>query len=68
MYPMTDVEKIGLLKMDFLALTTLTIIDDTLKMLRQHESLDLNMDTLPLDDEQDLRAFLCRPDRRRVPV
>src|SRR5204862_1720534 len=37
MYPMTDVEKIGLLKMDFLALTTLTIIDDTLKMLKQLE-------------------------------
>ena len=31
MYPMTDVEKIGLLKMDFLALTTLTVIDDTLE-------------------------------------
>src|SRR5205823_14274525 len=38
MYPMTDVEKMVLLKMDFLALTTLTIIDDTLKMLKQHEA------------------------------
>src|SRR5207249_1066243 len=46
MYPMMDVEKIGLLKMDFLALTTLTIIDDTLKMLKLHEGLELNMDTL----------------------
>src|SRR5207253_709396 len=34
MYPMTDVEKMGLLKMDFLALTTLTIIDDIIK--RKH--------------------------------
>ncbi|MBI2151078.1 MAG: DNA polymerase III subunit alpha, partial [Acidobacteria bacterium] len=50
MYPMTDVEKMGLLKMDFLALTTLTIIDDTLKMLKQHENIGLNMDTLALDD------------------
>src|SRR5437899_12926863 len=50
MYPMTDIEKIGLLKMDFLALTTLTIIEDTLKMLKQHEGLDLNMDALPVDD------------------
>jgi DNA polymerase III subunit alpha len=57
MYPMADVEKIGLLKMDFLALTTLTIIDDTLKMLRQHENLDLNMDTLPLDDEKTYELF-----------
>jgi DNA polymerase-3 subunit alpha len=57
MYPMTDVEKMGLLKMDFLALTTLTIIDDILKMLRQHESLDLDMDALPLDDEQTYALF-----------
>jgi DNA polymerase-3 subunit alpha len=57
MYPMTDVEKMGLLKMDFLALTTLTIIDDTLHMLRQHEGIDLNMDTLPLDDPQTYALF-----------
>src|SRR6185295_6517639 len=57
MYPMTDVEKIGLLKMDFLALTTLTIIDDTLKLLKQYENLDLNMDTLPLDDDKTYELF-----------
>src|SRR5438876_6068338 len=57
MYPMTDVEKMGLLKMDFLALTTLTIIDDTLKMLRQHEGLELDIDTLPLDDEKTYELF-----------
>jgi len=57
MYPMTDVEKIGLLKMDFLALTTLTIIDDTLKMLRQYEGLDLDMDGLPLDDVKTYELF-----------
>jgi DNA polymerase III subunit alpha len=57
MYPMTDVEKMGLLKMDFLALTTLTIIDDVLKMLKQYEGIDLNMDTLPLDDEPTYALF-----------
>src|SRR5256885_6791829 len=57
MYPMMDVEKIGLLKMDFLALTTLTIIDDTLKMLKQYEDLELNMDTVPLDDEKTYELF-----------
>ena len=57
MYPMSDVEKMGLLKMDFLALTTLTIIDDILKMLKHYENLDLNMDTLPLDDEQTYALF-----------
>jgi DNA polymerase-3 subunit alpha len=57
MYPMTDVEKIGLLKMDFLALTTLTIIDDTLKMLKQHEGVDLDMETLPLDEAKTYELF-----------
>jgi DNA polymerase III subunit alpha len=57
MYPMTDVEKMGLLKMDFLALTTLTIIDDIQRMLKHYEAVDLNMDTLPLDDEQTYALF-----------
>jgi len=57
MYPMTDVEKIGLLKMDFLALTTLTIIDDTLKMLQQQQGIHLDMDALPLDDVKTYELF-----------
>src|SRR4030095_9606030 len=56
MYPMTDVERIGLLKMDFLALTTLTVIDDTLKALKQ-ENVELNMEDLPLDDEATYKLF-----------
>jgi DNA polymerase-3 subunit alpha len=56
MYPMADVEKIGLLKMDFLALTTLTVIDDTLKALQQ-EGVLLDMDTIPLDDEKTYKLF-----------
>src|ERR1043166_9443604 len=46
---MKAVEKIGLLKMDFLGLTTLTILDDTLKLLSLRDvKLDLN--DLALDD------------------
>src|SRR5262245_14064346 len=56
MYPMTDVEKIGLLKMDFLALTTLTVIDDTLKSLK-HEGIELDMDGLSLHDEKTYKLF-----------
>ena len=36
-YTMNDLEKVGMLKMDFLALTTLTIISDCLKMLKAKE-------------------------------
>ena len=57
MYPMTDIEKIGLLKIDFLALTTLTIIDDTLKMLKQQAGLELDMDSLSFDDEKTYELF-----------
>ncbi len=57
MYPMGDVEKMGLLKMDFLALTTLTIIDDTLKMLESREGVRLDMDNLALDDAPTYALF-----------
>jgi DNA polymerase-3 subunit alpha len=48
-YDMKAVEKMGLLKMDFLGLTTLTILDDALKLIAQRgEAIDL--DNVPLDD------------------
>jgi len=48
-YDMTAIEKMGLLKMDFLGLTTLTILDDALKLIEQrHGAIDL--DKIPLDD------------------
>ncbi len=50
-YDMKAVEKMGLLKMDFLGLTTLTIIDDALKLIKA-TGVDLNLDTIPLDDHE----------------
>src|SRR5206468_2922513 len=48
-YDMKAIEKMGLLKMDFLGLTTLTIVDDALKLIAQrHGPIDL--DKVPLDD------------------
>ncbi|HVP42996.1 MAG TPA: DNA polymerase III subunit alpha [Terriglobales bacterium] len=50
-FDMSAIEKMGLLKMDFLGLTTLTIVDDTLKLIVQRGgSLDLSQ--VPLDDEK----------------
>jgi DNA polymerase-3 subunit alpha len=51
-YDMTAVEKMGLLKMDFLGLTTLTIIDDCLKMIRATRGEEVNMEAVPLDDAE----------------
>src|SRR5271156_1588670 len=49
-YDMKAVEKMGLLKMDFLGLTTLTVIDDCLKLIKLNKGIDLDMATVPLDD------------------
>src|ERR1700744_6084882 len=49
-YDMKSVEKMGLLKMDFLGLTTLTVIDDTLKLIKSTKGLDLDLSTIALDD------------------
>src|SRR6201987_4846202 len=51
-YDMKAVEKMGLLKMDFLGLTTLTIIDDALKLIKTTTGADLDMATVPLDDAE----------------
>src|SRR5579875_679896 len=49
-YDMKAVEKMGLLKMDFLGLTTLTVIDDCLKLIELNRAEDVDMATVPLDD------------------
>ncbi|MGA9567044.1 MAG: DNA polymerase III subunit alpha [Candidatus Korobacteraceae bacterium] len=51
-YDMKAIEKLGLLKMDFLGLTTLTIIDDALRLIEQVRGERLNLQTLALDDAQ----------------
>ncbi len=43
-------EAIGLLKMDFLGLRNLTVIGDALENIKQNRGIDLDMDTVPLDD------------------
>src|SRR5271156_5789022 len=49
-YDMKAVEKLGLLKMDFLGLTTLTVIDDCLKLIEKGSGVELDLSTIPLDD------------------
>jgi DNA polymerase-3 subunit alpha len=51
-YDMKAVEKMGLLKMDFLGLTTLTVITDCLKLIEQNRGVNLDIETIPLNDEQ----------------
>ena len=48
-YPMGTIERLGLLKMDFLGLRTLTVIRDTLDMLRE-QGIDMKPEEIPRDD------------------
>jgi DNA polymerase-3 subunit alpha len=53
-----DVEQIGLVKFDFLGLTTLTILDWTLRYIRRlHPEADVKLESLPLDDPASYRIF-----------
>ena len=50
-YTMTTLEELGLLKMDFLALRNLTVLDDAIQMVRTHTP-DFDLRTIPDDDPQ----------------
>jgi DNA polymerase-3 subunit alpha len=49
-YAMGSVEKLGLLKMDFLGLRTLTVINNALKLIKQSKNIDLNISAIPMGD------------------
>ncbi|MEE2947381.1 MAG: DNA polymerase III subunit alpha [Verrucomicrobiota bacterium] len=49
-YPMGPVEDLGLLKMDFLGLKTLTVIRNTCEMVKQWRDIEVDLDHLPTDD------------------
>ena len=50
-FPMTQVEELGLLKMDFLGLSNLSVINNALRMIRKVYGEDIDMYQLPLDDK-----------------
>src|SRR6202790_3400049 len=56
-YDMKGLEHIGLLKMDFLGLTTLTVLDDAVRMVENNRAVHVDIGTLPLDDEPTYKLF-----------
>src|SRR5208337_3737255 len=56
-YDMNALERIGLLKMDFLGLTTLTVLHDAVKMVQQNRGVKIEIDNLALDDEATYKLF-----------
>ncbi len=56
-YTMNDLEKVGMLKMDFLALTTLTVISDCLKSVKQKTGDEIDWSLVSLSDEKSMKLF-----------
>ncbi|MBM3723863.1 MAG: DNA polymerase III subunit alpha [Acidobacteria bacterium] len=56
-YDMVGLEKLGLLKMDFLGLTTLTIISDALALIERYRGEKLVLEELPLTDQKTFEVF-----------
>ncbi len=58
-YDMVGLEQLGLLKMDFLGLTTLTIIHDCVELIERHRNKKLNLQEIPLGDAKTYRDVFC---------
>lgn len=50
-FDMTTLEELGLLKMDFLGLRTLTVMNDAVKMIKENQGIDINLDKIDFDDK-----------------
>ncbi|MBR2135680.1 MAG: DNA polymerase III subunit alpha [Bacteroidales bacterium] len=56
-YEGTRIEDVGMLKMDFLGLRTLSILKETLENIRKHTGKQLDIDSVPLDDKATFKLF-----------
>ncbi len=64
-YDMNGVSQIGLLKIDFLGLSNLTVIADAVELVRVHRGIDIDIDRLPLDDVKTYE-LLCKADTHGI--
>ncbi|MBS1271251.1 MAG: DNA polymerase III subunit alpha [Candidatus Marinimicrobia bacterium] len=56
-WDMVNLEEVGLLKMDFLGLRTLTVIKDTVDLVSDARGIDIDIDNIPMDDQKVYRTF-----------
>ena len=64
-YTMTNLDELGLLKMDFLGLRTLTVISDTKKMIKKIHNVDIDFNIMPMNDKKVFK-LLCEGDTTGV--
>ena len=55
--PMSSLEKLGILKMDFLGLRTLTVIDETIKIIKRTKDIQIDITKIPIDDAGTFKLF-----------
>jgi DNA polymerase-3 subunit alpha len=65
MFDMTSIAQVGLLKIDFLGLTNLTVIEEAVGMIEQSTGVRIDTDAIPLDDPPTY-ALLCKADTHGV--
>ena len=51
-FDMTTLEELGLLKMDFLGLRTLTVMNDAVKIIKENQGIDINLDKINFEDKE----------------
>jgi DNA polymerase-3 subunit alpha len=56
-YEGSDIEDVGMLKMDFLGLRTLSILKETVENIKKSKKIDVDVDTLPLNDKATFKLF-----------
>ncbi|HKU18518.1 MAG TPA: DNA polymerase III subunit alpha [Candidatus Saccharimonadales bacterium] len=56
-FPMGQIEELGLLKMDFLGLSNLTIIKNALRIIKRVHGTDIDLGTIPLDDDETFKLL-----------
>ena len=64
-YDKNDIEKLGIVKMDLLALPTLTVIEDTLTNIKKSRGVDVDLDKIPRDDPE---AFAMLRDGKTIGI
>ncbi len=64
-WTMEDLDKVGLLKMDFLGLRTLTVLDNAVRIIRENREIEIDLKKIPLDDKLTF-SLLQRGDAKGV--
>lgn len=56
-YNMIELEELGLLKMDFLGLRTLTVINDAIKLVKYNKGIEIDIDNIDVNDNETMKLF-----------